>query len=300
MNLKIQKFSIFIVLFFTIKFNFYIKKMKNTTLFFLLTSLFFSCQTKTNVIDTEKVNPKEEIISTNEYMVLATNWYQQAAEMRAIYYQTYFFAKERLILNKKALKSTKKPAVVLDIDETILNNSPSQAKAIVTGKSFSKETWKVWTDLAIAEALPGAVDFTNFAKNQGVEVFYISNRDTSELQSTVKNLQEKGFPNAKAEYILLRTSTSDKTPRREQVSQNYEIILFVGDNLTDFSEMYAKRSDDMAFGLVDENKADFGTKFIVLPNPMYGEWEKAMYKNSYKWSENQKDSLRKSNLKIGY
>jgi len=273
--------------------------MKKITLIFLFFLSFLACTNNEKLIE---IVDKDTTLSkpNNDYMVLATNWYQQSAEMRALYYQSYNLAKAMILLNKKQVKQGKKPAVVLDIDETVLNNSPFEAKAIQTGINYTSETWKEWTDLAKAEALPGALDFINFAKQQGVEVFYISNRKSSELTTTIKNLSDKGFPNADSSFILLRTETSDKTARRDQVSQNYEIILLVGDNLTDFSEVFAKRGDDMGFAVVDKYKEDFGIKFIVLPNPMYGEWESAIYKNSHNWSETQKDSLRKSKLIIGY
>ncbi len=273
--------------------------MKKILIIFLVSITFFACNRSQKLVE---LTPADTIAlkPNNDYMVLATNWYQQSAEMRALYYQSYNLAKAMILLNSKNNKTGKKPAVVLDIDETVLNNSPFEAKAIETGINYTPETWKAWTDLAKAEALPGALEFILFAKEQGVEVFYISNRKTQEMETTIKNLKDKGFPNADTSFVLLRTETSDKTPRRDKVSQNYEIILLVGDNLTDFSEIFAKRGDDMGFGVVDANKKEFGTKFIVLPNPMYGEWESAIYQYKRDWTEAQKDSLRKSKLIIGY
>ena len=263
--------------------------MKKLLILLLISSFIAAC----NNTGTEETTQKETK-STNEYMVLATNWYQQSAEMRAIYYQSFNLAKVLVVVNKNEQLTDKKPAVVLDIDETLLNNSPFQGKAIETGIGYNSETWKAWTDEAKAEPLPGAIEFLNYAKEQGVEVFYISNRKVNELGSTMENMKEKGFPNVDSSFIFLKKETSDKTERRAKVSENYEIILFVGDNLTDYSEIYAKRGEDMGFDVVDENKNDFGKKFIILPNPMYGEWESAIYKNSYKWTTEQKDSLRKS------
>lgn len=264
--------------------------MNRFAILLLVLTLGISCK---NIEKESEISAKN---TNNDYMILATNWFQKSAEMRAIYYQAYNTAKQALLLNKAQQKTDKKPAVVLDIDETILNNSPFQAKAIKTGIGYNAKTWKNWTDRASAEALPGALEFIKFAKKQGVEVFYISNRKVNELGTSMKNMQEKGFPNIDSSFFFLRSETSDKTKRRNSVRENYEIILFVGDNLTDFSEKFANRGEDFGFEIVDEHKEDFGTKFIILPNPMYGEWEKAIYKNSYDYNETEKDSLRRAAL----
>lgn len=98
----------------------------------------------------------------------------------------------------------------------------------------------------------------------------------------------------------MRTTTSNKNERRNKVSEQHEIILLIGDNLTDFSEIFADRGNDMGKTIVEKNGALFGTKYILMPNPMYGEWLKPIYKNSYKWSLAQLDSLRKSMIVPGY
>ncbi len=255
--------------------------------------IFSACEPKTPFTE-NKINPQENLI-------LATIWYNKSAEMQASYIQNYKLAKLMIDNNLALNKSGKTPAVVLDLDETVLNNSPFQFKQISTQKTYSKELWTEWVNLAKADALPGALDFTNYAKSKGVEVFYISNRNKEEhLDATLKNLQNLNFPNADTSYILLITTTSDKTERRNKVSEQHEIILFIGDNLTDFSEIFADRGDDMGKSVVEGNKALFGTKYIIMPNPMYGEWLKAIYKNSYKWSPEQMDSLRKTTIVPNY
>ncbi len=244
----------------------------------------------------------ENKINSQEHQVLATLWFNESAEMQTSFIQNYHLAK--LMIDKQLLarkEFTKKPAVILDLDETVLNNGAYQYKLIVTQKAYTFETWTEWVNLARARALPGALDFTNYAKNKGVEVFYISNRQAPDhLDATIKNLQILNFPNANKEHIFLRTTTSNKTERRNKVSEKHEIILLIGDNLTDFSEIFANRRDDMGKTIVEKNKALFGTKYIVMPNPMYGEWTKTIYKNSYKWSPTQLDSLRKAMIKPGF
>jgi 5'-nucleotidase (lipoprotein e(P4) family) len=237
-------------------------------------------------------------LSESEHLVMATDWFQKSAEMRACYYQTFTLAKYKLIEKQNAYKGGKPTAVVLDIDETVLDNSPFEVHLINTGHLYSGKLWQEWTSMGTAKALPGAVDFTNFAKKLGVEVIYISNRKINELEITLENLKSEGFPNADSNFVFLRPQdkSGDKTERRNFVNTNYDVLLYIGDNLTDFSQVYGERSADLGFSLVDSTKNRFGEDYIILPNPMYGEWEGALYGNDYSLSPEQKRNLRKQLL----
>ena len=207
------------------------------------------------------------------HLLQATSWYQQSAEMEAIYYQSFNWAKK--LLELKVLEPGNKPlAVVLDIDETILDNSPQTAQQIIDGEPFSDLFWDEWCSLASAESLPGAVDFTESALELGVEVFYISNRKIHLLDVTLENMEEAGFPNADSAHVLLKTDTSVKDLRREKVSNTHHIVLLIGDNLGDFSGIFDERNGENTSQLVKENREQFGSEYIILPNPMYGGWEK--------------------------
>ncbi|NPV37529.1 MAG: 5'-nucleotidase, lipoprotein e(P4) family [Bacteroidales bacterium] len=231
----------------------------------------------------------------NNYMQLATLWYQQSAECRALYYQAYEVARFRL---DEALKipSKEKKAVVVDIDETVLDNSPYQAWCILTGKNYP-EGWAEWTSKAEAKALPGAGEFLNYAASKGVEVFYITNRKTNEMEATIKNLQKEGFPMADTLHVIPRTDVSNKESRRQRVAQNHKIVLLAGDNLNDFAEFWEKQSPLARQAITDSLKAEFGRRFIILPNPMYGDWENALYEYKYGLMPAQKDSIRRKFLK---
>ncbi|MBN2682181.1 MAG: 5'-nucleotidase, lipoprotein e(P4) family [Bacteroidales bacterium] len=259
----------------------------------LLVLLISSCKETNKECTNEKAKTSESTKGDYEHLVLATVWFQQSAEMQAIYIQSYNWAKIMLEKNLAEKSTKKQAAVVMDIDETILDNSPFEVKCIETGKGYSSETWLNWTATSNAKALPGALDFVKFADEKGVKVFFISNRLTKELKTTMDNMQNLGFPNIDSSFFLLKEETSGKKDRRTTVETEHEIILFVGDVLTDFSEIYEKRDEKLGKDLVEKDKELFGTKYIILPNPMYGEWEKAVYNNSFKWSEEQKDSLRK-------
>lgn len=220
--------------------------------------------------------------------LLSTVWFQKSAEMRACYYQTYSFAYLQLVQNKNNYVGSKPTAVVLDIDETVLDNSPYQASLILNNKSYESTTWKAWTDKASAKALPGAVEFTQKAKNAGVNVIYISNRKTNELSTTLTNLNYCGFADADSSHVFLSTGTSDKTERRNLVSEKYDVLLYIGDALTDFDQIFAHRDSNLALYLVDSLKNYYGNRYIILPNPTYGEWENAVYKYNYTLTVRQK------------
>jgi len=237
----------------------------------------------------------KENISTQENLANATVWFQRSPEMKALYYQGYNIAKLRLAeFNKQ--KTSKPKAVVVDIDETMLDNSPFEAQQIFDSKGYTPEAWKKWSLLAKAKAVPGAVEFTKFCDSLGVAVIYISNRKVDELDATIKNLDSLGFAYAKKEYMLFKQDVSSKKARRDQISQRYEIVMLIGDNLNDLSEVFENRGVDWGVSVTEQNRKEFGNRFIVLPNPMYGEWEKNVY-GSTQLNEEQKRAAR---LKVIY
>lgn len=253
------------------------KPIFSKTPLLLITAIFLSCS-GTQQVANQSSSAEAQL---SQQLVGSVLWYQQSAEMVAAYYQAYRYGEMLLEGKLDTLKPSMPAAVVLDIDETVLDNSPYEAQLIATGSSYESGTWKIWTAEARAKALPGALEFVNFARKKGVDVFYISNRKTDELNATIENLKKYNFPNANPEHILLKTTTSDKTARREQVASKYNILVFVGDNLTDYSELFANRDKNLGKDLVQKYKDELLSNFVMLPNPMYGEWEKAIYDNNF-------------------
>jgi 5'-nucleotidase (lipoprotein e(P4) family) len=260
------------------------KKLLVTIL--ILGTILGSCQ---------RTNEKKEV-TEQDHLIMSVLWYQKSAEMRALYYQGFNLAKMRLNEKVKDLKLESKKAVIVDIDETMLDNSPSEGKCIETGESFNNDNWTQWSYKAVAKALPGAVEFSRYAESMGVEVFYISNRGISEFDATLANLQSEKFAYADSDHVLLKEEDSSKKSRREKVAKEYEILLLIGDNLGDFSEIFDDRSQNFGFDLVDQFEKDFGEKFIVLPNPMYGAWEKPILNYKRDLPEAEKYKLRKSTI----
>ncbi len=248
------------------------------------------------VLNSCQASRSQNTSDKNEHLVMATLYLQTAAEARALRYQAFNLATLRL---KQALAKkhfTKKPAVILDIDETILDNSPYEAYLIKTGKSFP-QGWKAWVNSAQAAALSGAKSFLTFADQKGVDIFYVSNRRIKFLQSTMQNLRKAHFPQVSKDHILLRTDTSSKEARRQTIAKTHHIVLLLGDNLNDFARVFEKKSITQRFAVTDSLQTHFGADFIVLPNPMYGDWEGAIYRYHWQMTEAQKDSARKAALR---
>ncbi len=235
-----------------------------------------------------------------EYLAGATLWVQHSAEYQALCLQAYAAAAQSLTLRCTSREEGDAPlAVVLDLDETVVDNSPYTAWQITNNQPFSDETWAQWTDLANAQAVPGAIDFLNLADSLGVAVFYISNRDTSALSSTQKNLQNLGIPRTDPSQFYLKTTTSDKTERRDAVrALGYDIALFIGDNLGDFDGKYDKAATDERTQHTLNDQALFGTKYIVLPNPVYGTWEGALYDYNRALNDDERAQRRAAQLNI--
>jgi len=221
----------------------------------------------------------------NDYQIAATLFMQKAAEYRALCFQAFNWGKRTLDDDEKTKKKLPKAerkmprAVVVDIDETVLDNSPAQAYGIKNKLPFNLKDWYAWGEMRKAKAIPGAVDFANYAKSKGVRIFYVSNRDEVQKQATIDNLKSVGFPDISAENVILRQKESTKEPRRLAIAEKYRIVILMGDNLNDLSNVYESKSVADRFAEVEKARELYGNKFIVLPNAMYGEWETAIYRD---------------------
>ncbi len=234
----------------------------------------------------------------NEYQVGAVLWQQASAESRALQYQAYKLA--RLMLDRDLRlhqKSNLKRAVVVDVDETVLDNSRYQAELIVNRQPFTSASWIEWCNRAKASAIPGAVDFLKYAATRGVRVFYVTNRRETEKAGTITNLKQLGFPDVSDETVVVRTDVSSKEPRRQSIRRRYRIVLLFGDNLSDFSNAFEGKTPEERTAAVEAARQKFGAEFIVLPNPMYGDWENAVYGYESGLTEQQKAARRKAALK---
>jgi len=233
----------------------------------------------------------------NEQLVMATLWVQTAAEYKALCYQAFNLGK--MLVDKKIAEgvSVKPLAIVVDCDETIIDNSAYDAGLIGTDNAYSSKTWDVWMQAAEAKAMPGSVEFLNYVYEQGVETFYVSNRKMATgYEGTMKNLQDLGYPNVDEKHLMLKTDTSNKQPRRDMVLEGYDVIFYMGDNCGDFSEDYYHASLEKRNATAVADKDKFGMEFIVLPNPTYGDWDGAVFEFNWGATPAEKDEYRKNAL----
>lgn len=217
----------------------------------------------------EKRNPRE-------YQLGAYLWFQYSGEYRALCYQAYNLAKLKLDRDLEN-KHNKKRAVVFDIDETVLDNSYAGAFEIKNQLLWDNDNFSKWVKQKKAGAIPGAKEFIQYAVSKRVEVIYISNRLKSEIDDTLENLSILGIPAKKENFYFLENDWS-KEKRRKEVLKKYEIVLFFGDNLIDFHKDWDNKTGEERSESVDLNRQEFGEKFIIFPNPLYGDWENSLPK----------------------
>lgn len=238
----------------------------------------------------------DELVARENMM--ATNWYQTSGEARALYLQGYNVATQRL---KEYLKTphTKPYSIVLDLDETVLDNSPYQAENIILGRGYDSKSWDEWVNMKKAKAVPGAKEFLQFADKNGVKIYYISDRTESQLEATIENLRAEGIPVQTNDSVLLKNKDdkSGKVNRREHVKNHTQLIMLFGDNLSDF-DLFSSKSIDERNAKVEELSKEFGDRFIIFPNPLYGAFETAIYGGKFPQAK-EKLEIKESILK-GY
>ncbi|AZP71520.1 acid phosphatase [Pseudomonas poae] len=197
------------------------------------------------------------------------------------------------------------PAVVVDIDETVLDNVPLNARDILSNQVYSYDRWNTWVDQAKARALPGAVEFLQAADKKGITVYYITNREHSQVQATVNNLRLRGFPVAHNEQVLAAGTPTGhceqagygKNCRRQWVASHARVLMLAGDSLGDFVQ--AEHNT-----LADQRKAAapylawLGQRWFVLPNPTYGNWYSAPYGDQEKLPFERKRQLKQQALHL--
>ena len=223
-------------------------------------------------------------------------WSRTSAEAEGVYLQAYQGARRALDLAladptwTAATEQTHNfsklpPAVIVDIDETVLDTSDYMVERLRNGKPFSKADWNAYVRKSNATPLPGALDFLKYASSKGVTIFYVSNREhfgpdqaplLSEVEPTRANLAKFGFPNsADLTTFMFRDNArgwKEKGPRRAEIAKTHRIIMMAGDNLYDFIDI-ENANREKRDAAIESRVSWLGTRWIVLPNPMYGSWE---------------------------
>ena len=266
------------------------KKFSIAVFFFIA-----ACTTSKQVSQSNSAPPKNIAITGK---IFASLYQQKAAEYRALCFQAFNIAKLRVDEDMQTTNS-KPRAIITDIDETILDNSAYEVHQTLQGKDYESPSWFEWTTMGTADTVPGASSFLQYAASKGITIFYITNRDEKERAGTLLNLQKFNLPNADNAHLMLRQGVSSKEIRRQQVATTHHVVLLLGDNLADFSSLFDKKPLDERKQNTDDLAETFGKIFIVVPNPVYGDWEYSVYKYNNSLTTAQKDSAIKSLLK-GY
>jgi len=235
----------------------------------------------------------DRLIDQNTQAVL---WMQNAGEYQALCYQAFALAEQAVDQAKE--EQTEPWAVVVDLDETMLDNSPYASWQLLNAMPYGSATWNAWCDAGETPAIPGAVEFARHVIAQGGALFYVSNRSNETFDASLKNLQQLGFPEVNETRLLLKTDTSNKEARFQKIADaGYRVVLMLGDNLNDFPEIatYRKGNAERS-AAVEAHQSDFGHRFIVFPNPSYGDWEGGLIDGYHTLSAEEKLTVREQNL----
>ncbi|GMV51908.1 MAG: hypothetical protein AMXMBFR67_34510 [Nitrospira sp.] len=220
-------------------------------------------------------------------------WMQTSAEYRTLTTLTYRQATAALdlALGDKAWTAALEqegnfqdlpPAVVLDLDETVLDNQPFDGRLIKDGTRFTSSRWEEWVNEADARALPGSLEFITEAQRRGIAVFFITNRRAKHEALTRRNLERLGLTlSTEPDAVLSEGEApfdwpSDKSSRRRYLAERYRILLLIGDDLRDFV-VGAQDTPEARMALAQHHRARWGVSWFLIPNPMYGTWETALF-----------------------
>jgi acid phosphatase len=242
----------------------------------------------------------------------AVLWMQRSVEYKAHALTAFALARVRLeqALTDPAWTAAPKeqtgayqslpPAVILDVDETILDNSGYQAWMVLRDTSFDPKTWTAYVNTVTSLPIPGALEFARYADARGVKVFYISNRTAEEEEATRKNLERFGFPmGGSVDTMLMARKQPDwgsaKGTRRAHVARSYRVLLNVGDNFADFVDEF-RGTDAERLKVLEEHKDRWGREWIMLANPAYGSFESTPFGHDFKLSAAEKRKAKRSAL----
>ena len=264
------------------------------------------------LITTEMIvaeDTKKDVRDLKEQNIMSVLYQQTAAERLAGSLQTFRSAKQALdnaladpswsALPGQDIQG-KKPAIIVDVDETVLDNTAYEARMILDGTKYP-EGWVSWGKEAAATEVPGAKDFLNYAAAKGVTIFYVTNRVVELKEATKKNLTKLGIHwDQTKETVLMRGENnwdSDKGPRRTLVGNEYRVLLMAGDNLGDFVDAKDNNLSPSNRANIVKDYADYwGVKWFMLQNIAYGDWEGALYNFDYSLSPDEVHNTRLESL----
>jgi acid phosphatase len=245
-------------------------------------------------------------------LLLAALWTQRSVEYKANALTVFALARIRLdealadkgwtaapaeqTGNYQALP----PAVILDIDETLLDNSKYQVWMMKSDQTFSTKTWNEFCAAQVSTAVPGALEFVKYADSKGVKIFYITNRAAETEKDTRENMQKLGFPlGGNVDTFLMQNEKpgwgSAKSTRRAEVTKDYRVLLNIGDNFGDFDDRYRSSESDR-LKAYEADMAYWGKQWLMIANPTYGSFDTAPYGHDFKKSREEQRKAKRDVL----
>jgi 5'-nucleotidase (lipoprotein e(P4) family) len=266
--------------------------MKRSTPSLLVSLLLLTACDSNNTL-APATNPDSSTKKGDAEVVMPILYQQQAAEYRALCLQAYNIARERVNQYKNTKTDKDSLAIITDLDETALDNSANEAQLFLDSMTYSPAEFNAWGNLKLAKAVPGSVAFFNFANDlnsklkKKIDIFYVSNRNISLVGPTMDNMQALGFPQVIASHFLFSVDSKkpSKEGRRQLIEKNHYVIVLLGDNLIDLDSTFDSDNHKLTEGerraKVDGLAENWGGKYIVFPNAIYGDWEGALYNFNY-------------------
>ena len=267
----------------------------------LLVLALISCQSHDKKIETH--------YKTHENLN-ATVWIQTSVEYQTICKQTFKMAFENIesalenkswtaLIEQAEDYENLPPAIIVDIDETILDNSPFQARLILNNLPYSDSLWHIWVNEQNAKPVPGAADFINNIKKLGVNVMFVSNRTLEE--PTVANLQKVISDDITTEDVFLKKERpnwgSSKIERRTMIGKSYRILALVGDDYNDFAYL-GEVTHEERIQISKKHEKNWGSKWFIIPNPTYGSFNNALWNYKYELSDPDKIKAKFNQLQV--
>lgn len=248
---------------------------------------------------TDAAKKEYSLRDLNEQLIMATLWVQTSAEYRALCRQTYNTVRMALDKDLAEVKTDKKRIIILDGDETTLQANLYEAYIIGIDKEYPVG-WYEWVADAKSIPIPGAAELLNYAASKGVEPYYVTNRKIDkEYQGTLDDLKKNGFPFADPEHVVYRQvgQPDNKLQRQLDLVAKYHLVAYVGDDLNDFPLGTHGKTLEERNKAMEDAKDEWGRKYFMLPNPMYGSWEKTLKNNKVGLPAAEQDQMRRAYLR---
>ena len=256
--------------------------MKNLIYISLVSVLTLTACNSTKDIAADKSEEKASSTNTQNNNASAIYWQQSSAEYKALCYQAFNIATDNLAdFEKKSASnsgdittnSLKPKAIIMDLDETVIDNSPYHGYLFKNNLNYEYVTWKSWTQRGKTKLIPGAKEFIGKARQMNIPIFYISNRTEEMMAYTIQNLAEQGVELDPQKVLLLKRQDNGKIERRRSVLSSFDVFMLIGDNLADFNDVFELAPDrEQRKTVLEGFQKEFGRKFILIPNLMYGDW----------------------------